>query len=97
MRKGFASQRAWVTDQMSLSDCSLITLPLSRRWWMSPLSPYVCAQYRPCTTTNWKANRHSERHQPRVQDPRQSAKLHLTQFSDASRVNVVECLIEEDI
>jgi len=63
------------------------------RWLMSP--PYlrdVCAQYRPYTMTNWKANRRSGKHRPRAQDSRQSAKLHPTQFSDALRaiVQVVE-------
>ena len=73
-----------------------MALHLSRRWLMFPPSPYVCAQYRPCTMTNWKADRHSERRQPRVLDPRQSAKLHLKQFSDASRGTVVEFRSQED-
>ena len=46
--------------------------------------------------TDWKANRHSERRQPRVQDPRQSAKLRLTRFSDVLRGAVVECRIQGD-
>ena len=49
----------------------------------SPPCFHVCAQFRPCTTTGWKANHHSARHRLHVQDSRQTARRRPRQFSDA--------------